>query len=209
LTRRCPVIGLVGGIGAGKSRVSAVLAGRGGCIVSGDPAGHEALRQPAIRERILDRWGTNVLAPAGEIDRSKLGGVVFADPAARRELEAIVQPWIRERLRAEIAKAQADPAVPFVVLDAAVMLEAGWQAACDLLVYVHAPRAVRLARVAQQRGWSAAEVAARERAQMSLTEKASRADVAVDNSGAPEALEPQVDRLLRQLNVQNASSKRR
>jgi dephospho-CoA kinase len=209
VTRRCPVIGLVGGIGAGKSRVSAALARRGGFAVSGDAAGHEALRQPAIRERIVGRWGKNVLGAEGEIDRSKLGRVVFADPAARRELEAIVQPWIGERLRAEIAKAQADPAVSFVVLDAAVMLEAGWQGACDLLVYVHASPAVRLARVAQQRSWSAAEVAARERAQMSLTEKASRADVALENSGAPEALEPQVDRLLEQLDVQNASSKRR
>src|SRR6516225_7004907 len=139
-----PVIGLVGGIGAGKSRVSAALARRGGRVVAGDPVGHEALRQPAIRERIVNRWGPAVLDAAGEIDRGKLGALVFADPGARRELEAIVQPWIGDRLRAEIAKAQADPAVSFVVLDAAVMLEAGWQGACDLLVYVHAPRAVRL-----------------------------------------------------------------
>jgi dephospho-CoA kinase len=208
VTRRCPVIGLVGGIGSGKSRVAAALARRGGRVVAGDPMGHEALRHPAIRDRVVSRWGTGVLGADGEVDRAKLGAVVFADPAERRALEAIVQPWIRERLKAEIAKAQADRTVPFVVLDAAVMLEAGWDGAVDVLVYVYAPRAVRLARVAEQRGWSAAEVVARENAQMPLAEKARQADVAVDNSGPPEVMEPQLDRLLDRLGVSGASPKR-
>jgi dephospho-CoA kinase len=208
VTRPCPVIGLVGGIGSGKSRVSAALAGRGGGVISGDAAGHEALRQPEINEKVVARWGKDALGPNGEIDRGKVGAIVFADPKARLELEAIVRPWIGNRLRTQIEKAQAEPAVSFVVLDAAVMLEAGWGGAVDLLVYVHAPRAARLARVAEQRGWSAAAVAARERAQLSLTEKASRADMAVDNSGAPEQLEPQLDRLLERL-VGNVSATRR
>src|SRR5207248_1584443 len=167
--RPCPVIGLVGGIGAGKSRVSAALARRGGRVVAGDPLGHAALRQPAVKDRVVARWGRGVVGPDGEIDRRAPGAVVFADPAERRALEAIVQPWIGERLREQIAKAHADPAVSFVVLDAAVMLEAGWEGACDVLVCVHAPRAVRLARVAAQRGWSAGEAAAREQAQIALT----------------------------------------
>jgi dephospho-CoA kinase len=196
-----PVIGLVGGIGAGKSRVSGALARRGGRVVAGDPAGHAALRQPQVRQQIVGRWGPGVLGPDGEIDRGKLGAVVFADEAERRALEAVVQPWIGEQLRAEIAAARTDPDVAFVVLDAAVMLEAGWWDNVDLLVYVHVPRAVRLARVAEQRGWSPAAVAARERAQMSLTEKATRADFAVDNSGSPAELEPQLDLLLARLGV--------
>jgi dephospho-CoA kinase len=196
-----PVIGLVGGIGSGKSHVSAALARRGGRVVAGDPLGHAALRQFAIRERIVDRWGNGVLASDGEIDRQSLGAVVFADENERRALEAIVQPWIGEQLRREIAAARADPAVAFIVLDAAVMLEAGWEPACDLLVYIHAPRAVRLARVAAQRGWSAVEAAAREQAQLSLTEKAARANVALDNSGSLADLEPQLDRLLARLGI--------
>jgi dephospho-CoA kinase len=174
-----PVIGLIGGIGSGKSQVSAALARRGGRVVAGDPLGHEAL----------------------QVDRRSLGARVFADPAERRELEAIVHPWIARRLREQIAQAQADPAVAFVVLDAAVMLEAGWESACEVLVYVHAPRATRLRRVAGQRGWSAAEAAARERAQLPLTEKAARADVALDNSGPLEQLGPQLDALLERLGV--------
>jgi dephospho-CoA kinase len=196
-----PVIGLVGGIGSGKSRVAAALAHRGGRIVAGDQAGHEALRQSAIRKKIVARWGNDVLDEADEIDRRKLGALVFADEVQRKTLEAIVQPWIGERLKAEIAAARADPAVRFVVLDAAVMLEAGWAAVCDLLVFVDAPPEVRRARVAGQRGWSAGELSAREHAQLSLKEKAARADVIVDNSGPPESLEPQLDRLLERLDV--------
>jgi dephospho-CoA kinase len=203
-----PVIGLIGGVGAGKSLVSAALARQGGRVVAGDPLGHEALREPAIRKMVVARWGSKVLRD-GEIDRGKLGAIVFADPDSRRALEAIVQPWIVERLRTEIATAQTDPAVLFVVLDAAVMLEAGWNGACDLLVYVHAPRPVRLARVAEQRGWSPADVSAREQAQLTLTEKASRADVAVDNSGSPEALERQLEQLLKHVRVEDACAKRR
>ncbi len=85
-----------------------------------------------------------------------------------------------------------------VVLDAAIMLEAGWNKLCDRLVYVDAPRDVRLRRLAQQRGWSAKEVEAREKVQMPLAEKANRADDFVDNSGTPGQLAQQVDQLLRQ-----------
>jgi dephospho-CoA kinase len=196
-----PVIGLVGGVGSGKSRVANVLARHGGLVVAGDQAGHEALRQPAIKERVVARWGIGVLDAAGEIERRKVGAIVFANDSDRKALEAIVQPWIGERLRQQIKEAQADLAVRFVVLDAAVMLEAGWGDVCDLLVYVDAPPEVRLARVAAQRRWSIDELSAREKAQMPLKEKAARADVVIDNGGPPEALEPQVDRLLERLGV--------
>jgi len=192
-----PVIGLVGGIGSGKSRVAAAFAARGGKVISGDAAGHEALRQPEIRERVVRRWGQQVLDEKGEIDRRAVARVVFADPAELRALEEIVHPWIGRRLREEIAAAQSDPAVPFVVLDAAVMLEAGWNNVCDKLVYVDAPRAERLRRLAAQRGWTEKEVAARESNQLPRSEKITRADCVVDNSGPPEAAARQVDDLLR------------
>src|SRR5437763_12800469 len=143
----CPVVGLVGGIGSGKSEVAAALARRGGCLVAGDPLGHAALRQPSVRQQVVDRWGPDLLGADGEIDRTKLGAVVFADADERAALEAIVHPWISRRLREQLIAAKADPNCRFVVLDAAVMLEAGWRTACDVVVYVDAPRAVRLRRV--------------------------------------------------------------
>jgi dephospho-CoA kinase len=187
-----PVVGLIGGIGSGKSLVAAELAKHGGRIVSGDKAGHEALMQPEIREQIVRRFGADMLDAGGAVDRKKMGARVFADPAERQALERIVFPYIKDRLRAEIAAAQQDPQVGFVVLDAAIMLEAGWNNACEVLVYIHAPRAARLDRLARHRGWSAKEVAARERAQITLTDKVSCADWAIDNSGTPEETARQV-----------------
>lgn len=197
----CRVIGLVGGIGAGKSRVSAALERRGGRLVAGDPLGHEALRQQRVIDMIVENWGRELLDGTGQIDRKKLGAIVFADEAERKELESIVHPWIGQQLHEQLHAARVDPNVPFGILDAAIMLEAGWQAACDLLVYIHAPRNERMRRVAEQRGWSPADYAARERAQLPLTEKARRAHAALDNSGSVNDLEAQVDRLLEQLEL--------
>lgn len=191
-----PVLGLVGGIGAGKSRVSQALARRGAVVVAGDPVGHEALKQPALRDRVIERFGREIIAADGEIDRRALGAIVFADDAARRDLEAIVFPWIGAELRRQLAAAKESPPVPLVVLDAAVMLEAGWHDACDFIVFIDAPREVRLARIRQQRGWTEADVAAREQAQWPLADKAAAANDTLDNSGSPADLERNLDALL-------------
>lgn len=204
MTRRlpaCPVLGLVGGIGSGKSEVAAALARRGGCLVAGDPLGHAALKQPSVRDQVVARWGNDVLGADGEIDRKKLSALVFADDDERAALEAIVHPWISRRLREQLVAAKADPQCRFVVLDAAIMLETGWRTACDVVVYVHAPRALRLKRVAAQRGWSAEEIAKREEAQLPLALKAGCADAALDNSGSPEELASQVDALLSRVGI--------
>ncbi len=192
------VVGLVGGIGSGKSQVAEEFARHGARIVSGDLAGHQALKQPQIKEQIVRRWGPEILDENGEVRRRRLGAIVFADPAERQALEEIVHPWIKERIRAEVEAARRDPSVPLVVLDAAIMLEAGWDGACDRLVYVDAPREARLRRVAGQRGWSAQEAQAREAAQMPLTDKAARADHVLDNSASLEHLGRQVRDLLLQ-----------
>lgn len=191
-----PVIGLVGGIGSGKTTVAAAFGRHGGKVISGDQLGHEALGQPDVEAVVRRRWGDGVLHPDGSVNRRRLGARVFAEPAELRELEQLVFPWIERRIREEIAAARADPAVAFIVLDAAVMLEAGWNKVCDWLVYIDVPRPQRLQRLRQQRGWSEEEVSARERAQLATTEKAARADFSVDNSGPPEQTARQVDELL-------------
>jgi dephospho-CoA kinase len=195
------VIGLIGGIGSGKSRVADALTRHGAYVISGDQLGHEALRQPDIIAQVVRRFGLEVLDDQGNVNRRRLGAMVFADPAERRALEELVFPWIERRFAEETAKARDDPQVKLIVFDAAILLEAGWNNRCNCVVYVHAPREVRLARLARQRGWSAKEVAARENAQMPLSEKMIRADYVVDNSGTEEQLEPQVKNLLRQLSI--------
>jgi len=193
-----PVIGLIGGIGSGKSRVAEAFARHGAYVISGDQLGHEALRQPEIIERVVRQFGRGVLNEQGKVNRRRVGALVFADPAQRRALEEMVFPWIERRFAEEIALARGRANVALIVFDAAILLEAGWNKRCNWVVYVHAPRDVRLARLAGQRGWSAKEVAARENAQMSLTEKVTRADYVVDNSGPAEQLESQIVNLLRQ-----------
>jgi dephospho-CoA kinase len=191
------VIGLIGGIGSGKSRTAAEFAKRGGQVINADDFAHAALREPDVRQRIVGRWGRDLLDDHGEIVRRKLGAIVFNDGAQRRELEALLHPWIKRRIAEEIAVAQNDPRVRFIVLDAAIMLEAGWSEVCDHLVFVDAPRDTRVQRVAEQRGWTAQELQARERAQLALTEKAAQADHTLDNSAALPHLSRQVDDLLR------------
>jgi dephospho-CoA kinase len=193
------VLGLIGSIGSGKSRVADLLARRGARVVSGDEAGHEALEQPEIRSRITERFGTGVLDAKGAIERRKLGTIVFADPNKRNVLESIVFLWIRRRLTEKIEQAQMDPAVPWIVLDAAVLMEAGWDDRCEALVFVDAPRAQRVERVARQRGWTETELAARERAQLPLDVKAARADFVLVNSGGEDQLEENVDRMLERI----------
>ncbi|MGL6095667.1 MAG: dephospho-CoA kinase [Fimbriiglobus sp.] len=193
---RKPVIGLVGGIGAGKSTVAAAMTRRGAAVVDADRLGHAVLGRPDVAARLAELWGSRVLRPDGTVDRRAVAGIVFADPAERKKLENVVFPLIRAAAEEQIAAAAADPAVRFVVLDAAVLLEAGWADACDKLVYVDAPHAVRLARLAARSGWTVAEVTAREAAQMPAAEKIALADAVLVNDGDPDRVQASVDALL-------------
>jgi dephospho-CoA kinase len=193
-----PVIGLIGGIGAGKTTAARCFADRGGLVIDADAIGHDALRQPEIVAKIVERWGERVRKPDGSLDRRAIGKIVFANPTERNALEQLVFPFIGEGCRQQIAHAQHDPAARFVVLDAAVLLEAGWNKEVDWIVYIDAPREVRLARVSKRTGWTEAELTAREAAQWPEDVKKARADAVIDNSAGPEELQRQVDRLLRE-----------
>jgi len=201
------VLGLVGGIGSGKSQVAAAFARRGARIIAGDQLAHAALRDPDIRSRVRERWGDEVIDENGEVNRRRLGAIVFADAAELKALETLTHPWIRHHIHAEIEGACEDSQVPLIVLDAAIMLEAGWNDVCDRLIYIDAPRAVRLQRVARQRGWTEKEVTAREQAQLPLTEKVVRADHVLDNSASLEHLDRQVDDLLHLWGLAQASTR--
>jgi dephospho-CoA kinase len=196
-----PAIGLVGAIGAGKSTAARAFAARGGFVVDADKLGHDALRQPHVVDNLVSRWGEPVRAADGALDRRAIARIVFADANERNALEAVVFPFITNRARELIAGAQVDPAVAFVVLDAAVLLEAGWGELVDRLVYIDAPRALRLERLKARSGWSDADLTAREGAQWPSERKKARADVLIENSGDSQALERQVDSALRAFGI--------
>ena len=195
------LLGLVGGIGSGKSAVAGIMRELGGQVIDADKFGHEALRQPDIRTKVVARWGHAVLDESGEVSRRKLGAIVFADPAERKALEGLVFPWITRRINEEVARASADPAARFVVLDAAILLETGWGKTCDVIVFVTVPREIRLRRITQQRGWPIEEVTAREGAQFSMDDKTARAHTTIDNSGGLADTRKQVEALLHRLHV--------
>lgn len=191
------VIGLLGGIGSGKTLVAHQLAELGACMLDADQAGHEVLELPEVKQAVLGRWGSRVVLPDGRIDRHRLAEIVFSPSgegvAHRRFLEQLTHPRIARRLVDE-AKRRAREGLRVAVLDAPLLLEAGWDKLCDILVFVEAPQPVRLARV-QARGWSAEELADRESAQESLDAKRRRADWVIDNSGSPQHTRAQIVQL--------------
>jgi len=199
-----PVVGLTGGIGGGKSEVAAILAERGWAVIDADSVGHELLDDPGLRGRIVARFGDGITARAGLepgaaplIDRGALAAIVFADPVERRALEAILHPLMRARYLTAIERAMPSGRehARAVVLDAAVLLEAGWDDLCDLVVFVDAPRAERMRRAARQRGWSAQAFEARERAQWPCDEKRRRADLVIANDAGVDSLRRELERL--------------
>jgi dephospho-CoA kinase len=191
-----PVIGLIGAICAGKSTVARLLAGHGGAVVDADKLGHAVLDEPEVQAQLVTRWGERVRGADGRTDRRVIGPIVFADPAERAALEAIVFPRIRAREAAQFAAADADPACRFIALDAAVLLEAGQREVCDKLLFVDAPLPLRQVRVAARGKWTAAELARREAAQMPLAEKRSHADAVIVNDGDLAALDAAVAQVL-------------
>ncbi len=192
-----PVLGVIGAIGAGKSTAAAAFARRGGFVLDCDRLGHVALAQAEVLAKLVQRWGMGIVQSDRTPNRRAIGAIVFADAAERMFLESVAFPAIGALVRAEIAKATGDAGVRFVVLDAAVLLEADWGDFCDRIVYVDAPRGVRLARVLARSGWTEAELDRREAAQWSAHERMARADAVIDNGGAPSDLQVAVDRLLK------------
>lgn len=197
-----PVWGVLGGIASGKSRVAELLAGPRGVVVDADRLAHEALDEPAVRERIRARFGPDVFRPGGGVDRARLSREVFGDPEARAALEGWVHPRVRERIASALARARQEGARR-VVLDVPLLLENAGQhgllALCDRLVFVDAPAEVRERRAMAARGWAAGELARREAAQLPLDEKRSRADHVIENDGDLAALAATVSDLLERL----------
>jgi dephospho-CoA kinase len=191
-----PVLGLIGGIGAGKSTAARCFAARGGFVIDADKLGHVALEVPDVKRRLTERWGERVRNPDGTANRRAIAGIVFDTPTERTWLEGVVFPVIGELAKAEIRRVESDPAARFVVLDAAVLLEAGWGAMCDKIVYLDAPRELRLMRLTTRSHWTDADLTAREAAQWPAERKKQHADAVVTNDGSPEQLQAKLDALL-------------
>jgi phosphopantetheine adenylyltransferase/dephospho-CoA kinase len=188
------VIGLTGGIASGKSTVAKHLAARGARVIDADKLGHRAYEPGTQAHReVIAAFGPEVRAADGTIDRAALGARVFGKPAELRRLTDIVWPEIRRLAEKEIAAIRASDPRAVVVLEAAVLFEAGWEPLVDEIWVAVVERAVAVQRAVARGGLNAQQVDARIDAQLTNDERKKRAHVVLDNSGDEAALLRQLD----------------
>jgi dephospho-CoA kinase len=189
-------VGLTGGIASGKSMVAAQLAARGAIIIDADVLAREVVEPgtPALAA-IVDRFGMQVLKD-GQLDRSRLAEIVFADPIARRDLERIVHPAVRER-GAELERAAGDAAVVVHVIP--LLVETGQHEDFDLVVTVDADHETQIQRLMARNGLTRAEAESRIAAQASREDRTRAADVVLYNTGSMTQLKQQIDALWTEL----------
>lgn len=186
-------------------------------MIDADAIGHQVLRLPDVKQRLCDEFGREILAADGEIDRRRLGGLVFGttpeQQAARRKLEQIVHPEIGRLISETISQERASHTIQAsevshpsgaavaeaVILDAAILLEAGWNDVCTAVVFVDSPLKTRQQRVHESRGWSGEDLRKREASQMGLDEKKSHADLIISNDSTLEHAGRQLEEFIDQL----------
>ncbi len=185
-------VGLTGGIGAGKSTAAEMLRNLGAFVVHADQLGHETYSTGGTARRsVLERFGNGILGDDGEIDRARLGGIVFGDKNERLALEGIVWPEIRKLMSTRLSEAEAAGA-GVAVVEAAVLLEAGWEDLFDQVWTVETPREMAKARLMARQSISASEADARLKAQLASEDRAKRSSVVIENSGTVEELKSAV-----------------
>jgi dephospho-CoA kinase len=186
------VVGLTGGIGAGKSTVSARLAAKGAVVVDADAVVRELqAKGTPVFEAIVERFGRGVVGPDGELDRPGLAAVVFGDPEALADLNALVHPAVGVEILRRVAEHQGSDRV--VVLDVPLLVESGRYQAAGVIV-VDTPVDVAVERLVRDRGMTEDEARARMANQVSREERRAKADFVITNDGAPEHLDEAVDR---------------
>lgn len=193
------ILGLTGVMGSGKSTVAAMLRAAGAAHIDADVIAREVVAPgTAGFGEVVAAFGAGVVGADGALDRKALGAIVFKDPAAKKRLEAIIHPRVRDREVGLIAEHRRAGA-PLIVLDVPLLFESGAEGLCDAVLVVVVRDEVRIHRLTSTRGMTHQEVTARDKAQWSQEQKAARADFVLDNSGTLEDTQQQVLRLYQQL----------
>jgi len=190
-------VGLTGGIASGKSTVSAILRELGAVVIDADALAREVVERgtPGLAA-VVEEFGPGLLTAEGDLDRAAMGALVFADPEARKRLEAIVHPLVFERIVDLEAHA---PAGAVVVHDIPLLAESGRAATFDAVVVVEAPPEVQVDRMVRDRGWTESDALARIAAQASPEDRRAIATYLVDNTGTREDLRRQVEKIYAEL----------
>ena len=186
-------VGLTGGIGSGKSEVARRLAEHGAVLIDADVAARQVVEpgSPGLAQ-VVAAFGDEVLRPDGSLNRERLGEIVFADPALRGKLNAIIHPLVREWMQeAERAAVQTDGDA-IVVHDVPLLAESRGKAGFDAVIVVDVPPDLQLERLVSQRGMAAEQASARMAAQASREQRLAVADIVIDNSGSLDDLDRRV-----------------
>ena len=190
-------VGLTGGIASGKSTVSAILAELGAVVIDADAIAREVVAQgtPGL-EAVVAEFGPGLITPAGDLDRPAMGALVFADPDARKRLEAIIHPLVHRRSAELEAAADADAVV---VHDIPLLAEVGRPGSFDAVIVVDAPTEVQVARMVGDRGWTKEDAESRIAAQASREDRRAIATHVIDNTGSLDDLRRRVEHVYAEL----------
>jgi dephospho-CoA kinase len=191
-TGKKPIIGILGGIGSGKSTVAAEFAKLGCKVIDADKIARELLLyNTAVKEKVVGLFGRTILDPAGKIDREKLAEVVFADARKLSLINEIIHPLVLQQAQELINQYDCQNQVKAIVLDMPLLVEVGWDKRCDKLIFVDCEQKLRLDR-AKKLGFDKNQVKIRENFQISLDNKANLADNTIENNSDFSVLAKQV-----------------
>jgi len=203
------VAGLTGGIGSGKSTVSRFFEEMGAEVIDADEIAHWAIRRgsPAYRQ-IVERFGPGILSAEAEIDRKRLGKIVFDDLRLRQELNQIIHPQVFEEARRRQAEIKGRSPEAVVIFDVPLLIESGAQREVDCVIVVWADRETQIRRLVERDGLTAEEVQKRLDAQLPLSEKLSLAHYVIDASRPLQEVRAQVERIYRVLKEEGKKAQR-
>jgi dephospho-CoA kinase len=194
-----PIIGIVGGIGSGKSYVAKIFGELGCVVIDSDGLVRLAYDDPAIRAILRKWWGDGLFNADRSINRSAIAAKIFRDPAQQKMLEQLMHPWVNARRERLMQQVVGDAQVLAFVWDTPLLVENRLNSQCDAVVFVDAPREVRLARVKESRGWDEAELERREKLQMPLDKKREISDYVLVNAAEADRIRGQIREILSQI----------
>ncbi len=187
-SKKKPIIGILGGVGSGKSAVAAEFAKLGAAVIDADKIAHNLLYRRDLRNQLVARFGREILDSKGKISRRKLAKVAFANAEKIKALNKLIHPLVFKEVREIIKKANGQKKVKAIVLDMPLLMEVGWAKRCNKLVFVECRRKIRVKRAKMELG----TLKNREKFQISLYKKKGIADNTIDNNSGFSALAGQV-----------------
>jgi len=190
------VLGVTGGVGAGKSTVAKLMGELGAGVISSDQLGHLEINSAQVKETLQLWWGAGILAADGDVDRGKVASIVFGDSSQRHRLEAMLHPRIAIRRADMMAEFERQPLIKMVLLDSPLLYEADLDLVCDAVIFVDAEFELRNQRSEKARNWPEGELARREKTQQPLDMKRARADHICENNSTLADLRKRIEQIV-------------